>query len=355
MGTMTEFPIVVVQYKRADFGVGTEEELHWMLMILVTDNTTSTTTVTPPPPLHPYELNAPSTEPALQPKPPAFDPTTSTSTSTPMVMTGPSFQAIDRHYSDGRGVVWTLHYTQTDHLVNVLSRRCLGGVRIGGISFRVDDEGGEGRWKTREELECEVREVVELIRGHEPVVKRDVEGWNCRSWVLEALQLLREKQREPQGSEDKGSKGSKGSKASKASKASNGSQQQQQHESHPECSNLRDWIDDDVLFDQKWIVERMRIASRETVRRNASLDELGLEDGTMSVKLVGGKEKKQGLSEGGKRVGEGKCHVPVVVGWECCNGEGEGGEGEGEEDEEGECGVGEGEGGSVGEEGVKEQ
>lgn len=316
-----EFPIVVVQYKRADFGVGTEEELHWMLMILITDTTS------------PLAGSCHSEELA-------------------MTMSGPSFQAIDRHYSDERGVVWNLHYTQTDNLVNLLSKRCLGGVRVGGISFRdmgkereeVDGEKGDGkeeadeqdkgkevngegggRWKTREELESEVKEVVELIRGHEPAAKQDVEGWNCRAWLLEVLQLLREKQRQDGVRDEGGSgsnKGSKSSKASKASKVKDEEPKERQTE-----SRSRGWVDDGVTLEQKWIVERMRVASRETVKRNALLEELGL-DGGMSVRLVGAKEEMQELSDGEKRVAEGrmKYHVPVVVGWGCCDGEGSKGE-----------------------------
>lgn len=265
-----------------------------------------------------------------------------------MIMSGPSFQAIDRHYSDERGVVWNLHYTQTDNLVNLLSKRCLGGVRVGGISFRdmgkesdeVDGEKGNGkeengeggsRWKTREELEREVKEVVELIRGHEPVVKQDVEGWNCRAWLLEVLQLLREKQSQGGVRDEGGSgsnKGSKSSKASKASKAKDEEPKERQTE-----SRSRGWVDDGVTLEQKWIVERMRVASRETVKRNALLEEL---DGEMSVRLVGVEEKTQETIEGESRVGEGrmKYHIPVVVGWGCCDGEG--GEGEGSENEGGE-------------------
>ena len=64
--TVADYPIVVAQYTRADYGAGQEENLHWALAVL----------------LHEGQQK------------------------------GPVYQAIDRHYSDGRGVdggVWTGH------------------------------------------------------------------------------------------------------------------------------------------------------------------------------------------------------------------------------------------------------
>ena len=78
-----EHDIHVVQYERADFGVGSEEELHWAIVVL----------------------------PPGKPK-------------------GRSFQVIDRYYQDERGVQWNLH-DQTEDLRS--TRKCFGGVRIGRV------------------------------------------------------------------------------------------------------------------------------------------------------------------------------------------------------------------------------
>ncbi|KAI0322763.1 hypothetical protein OF83DRAFT_426455 [Amylostereum chailletii] len=76
--------IAVVQYERADYSVGAEEELHWAI-IVITDTT--------------YQ-------------------------------TGPAFQAIDRHYTNTQEVVWSLFAKD----VNLGStRKCLGGVYVGTV------------------------------------------------------------------------------------------------------------------------------------------------------------------------------------------------------------------------------
>lgn len=81
------FSLVVRQYERADWGVGHEEELHWAIV--------------------------------------------STHTSYNDIKGYASWQAIDRHYSDGRPnpVVWELHYSPDVRLHQ--DAKCLGGMNIG--------------------------------------------------------------------------------------------------------------------------------------------------------------------------------------------------------------------------------
>jgi len=76
--------ISVVQYERADYGVGTEEHLHWAIVLLPSGGKTK----------------------------------------------GRSFQVIDRHYQDERGVQRNLYDLDEDLRRN---KRCLDGVRIGSV------------------------------------------------------------------------------------------------------------------------------------------------------------------------------------------------------------------------------
>ncbi|KAL1661291.1 hypothetical protein GGF50DRAFT_90735 [Schizophyllum commune] len=86
-GGKSDLPLAVVQYKRDDFGVGTEENLHWAI-VAVSSNKSGT-------------------------------------------IVGAVWQVINREYSDGRGLVWELsHRTQ---VVLNKSSKCLGGVIIGSI------------------------------------------------------------------------------------------------------------------------------------------------------------------------------------------------------------------------------
>ena len=86
-GGKSDLPLAVVQYKRDDFGVGTEENLHWAI-VAVSSNKSGT-------------------------------------------IVGAVWQVINRKYSDGRGLVWELsHRTQVE--LNK-SSKCLGGVIIGSI------------------------------------------------------------------------------------------------------------------------------------------------------------------------------------------------------------------------------
>ena len=81
------FSLVVMQYERADFSVGHEEELHWAI-VAVSSNKSG-------------------------------------------IIVGAMWQVINRKYSDGRGLVWELsHRTQVE--LNK-SSKCLGGVIIGSI------------------------------------------------------------------------------------------------------------------------------------------------------------------------------------------------------------------------------
>lgn len=81
---------------------------------------------------------------------------------------GHCFQAVDRHYSDGRGTVWEPHYTPSASLRK--TTKCLGGVQIGSVKARKLDA------------------LVTLVRAHPTIPK--FEGWNCRDWILEVVELL---------------------------------------------------------------------------------------------------------------------------------------------------------------------
>ena len=86
-GGKSDLPLAVVQYKRDDFGVGTEENLHWAI-VAVSSNKSG-------------------------------------------VVVGARWQAVNRVNPDGPRVVWELeHRTQVE--LNA-SARCLGGVIIGSI------------------------------------------------------------------------------------------------------------------------------------------------------------------------------------------------------------------------------
>jgi hypothetical protein len=82
------YPIVLAQYKRDDYGVGDEEELHWALIVIISRAD----------------------------------------------LEGHCFQAVDRNYTDGRGKVWTSHYAPSASLRR--TRKCLGGVQIGSVKAR---------------------------------------------------------------------------------------------------------------------------------------------------------------------------------------------------------------------------
>ncbi|KDQ58934.1 hypothetical protein JAAARDRAFT_68530 [Jaapia argillacea MUCL 33604] len=83
--TNPKYPIVVVQYKRDDYGVGSEQHLHWALIIITKGNS------------------------------------------------GPCFQAVDRIYRDRPRKQWSAPYME----VNIEStRKCLGGVQVGTVKHR---------------------------------------------------------------------------------------------------------------------------------------------------------------------------------------------------------------------------
>ncbi|TFY77117.1 hypothetical protein EWM64_g6891 [Hericium alpestre] len=83
------YPIAVVQYERDGYGIGTEEQLHWALVVL--------------------------TGPG---------------------MAGPAFQIFDRTYNDGR-VVWNFF----DGVLQLgIATKCLGGVCIGIVKQSELDE-----------------------------------------------------------------------------------------------------------------------------------------------------------------------------------------------------------------------
>jgi len=119
------YPIVIAQYKRDEYGVGDEEHLHWALIVIKSKDQ----------------------------------------------LAGHCFQAIDRHYSDGRGTVWSPHYAP--HASLEKTTKCLGGVQIGSVRAR------------------ELDDLVAIIRHHPTAPKFD--GWNCRDWIIEVIELLRGK------------------------------------------------------------------------------------------------------------------------------------------------------------------
>lgn len=80
-----DYPIAVIQYERDGYSVGQEQHLHWALIVITNDDG----------------------------------------------MSGPCWQALDRHYSDGRGIVWELYDGKVVRLMS--TRKCLGGVKIGSV------------------------------------------------------------------------------------------------------------------------------------------------------------------------------------------------------------------------------
>ncbi|KAI5887668.1 uncharacterized protein SCHCODRAFT_02680727 [Schizophyllum commune H4-8] len=122
-GGKSDLPLVVVQYKRDEFGVGTEDELHWAI-VAVSSNKSGT-------------------------------------------IVGAVWQVINRVYSDGRGIVWSMHHRSEVELN--ASSKCLGGVIIGSIKGK------------------DVEKLNTLIESnHVPQVR--TKDWNCRSWVMEVIQ-----------------------------------------------------------------------------------------------------------------------------------------------------------------------
>ncbi|KAJ7183636.1 hypothetical protein C8R46DRAFT_884416 [Mycena filopes] len=124
-------PIVIAQYERDDFTVGDEEKLHWAIIVLT--------------------------------KPDALE--------------GHVFQAIDRIYSDERGEQWSRHYQANGSVLK--APKCVGLAQIGAVKAR------------------EVQSLLDLVgtsdnsKGY-PALKR-FEGWRCKDWVLEVVDLLRER------------------------------------------------------------------------------------------------------------------------------------------------------------------
>jgi hypothetical protein len=84
----SSYPIVIAQYERDDYGVGSEQHLHWALIVMTSKED----------------------------------------------LQGHCFQAIDRHYSNRRGKVWELNYMSRVSLRN--TRQCLGCVQIGIVKAR---------------------------------------------------------------------------------------------------------------------------------------------------------------------------------------------------------------------------
>ncbi|THH18338.1 hypothetical protein EW146_g2647 [Bondarzewia mesenterica] len=120
LGVDKTLPIVIVQYERDKYGVGTEEHLHWALVVFTKAREQQ----------------------------------------------GPCFQVVDRHYRDGR-----VEWLSIDQNVTLgRTKKCLGGVHIGNVK------------------RSKLGNLRELVAAHPPVVRS--EGWNCRDWVMEVIQLL---------------------------------------------------------------------------------------------------------------------------------------------------------------------
>ncbi|KAK7693544.1 hypothetical protein QCA50_003113 [Cerrena zonata] len=116
--------LVIAQYERADFTVGNEEEFHWALIVLTNVREQK----------------------------------------------GPSWQALEYNYSDGRGLVWRLVAADVGL---PKSEKCFGGVRIGTIKSE------------------DIATMDEIIKSNVPSPKFD--GWTCRDWIMETLELIEPK------------------------------------------------------------------------------------------------------------------------------------------------------------------
>jgi hypothetical protein len=94
----------------------------------------------------------------------------------PDVLEGHIFQAIDWIYSDERGEQWERHCQSSGSVLKV--SKCVGLTQIGSVKAR------------------DLQSLVDLTgmgdnsKGY-PAVKR-FEGWRCKDWVLEVVNLLRD-------------------------------------------------------------------------------------------------------------------------------------------------------------------
>ncbi|KAJ6492551.1 hypothetical protein C8R47DRAFT_1270830 [Mycena vitilis] len=122
------YPIAIAQYERDDFTVGSEEKLHWAIIVLTN----------------------------------------------PTALEGHIFQAIDRIYSDERGEQWERHYQAAG---NALVPKCVGLAQIGAVKAR--------------DLQSLVDLIgtSDNSKGY-PTVKR-FDNWRCKDWALEVVDLLR--------------------------------------------------------------------------------------------------------------------------------------------------------------------
>ncbi|KAJ3745817.1 hypothetical protein DFH05DRAFT_1055928 [Lentinula detonsa] len=121
-GNNETYPIVVIQYERDGFSVGREDQFHWALIVITDEKEKS----------------------------------------------GPCWQALDRHYSDGRGVIWELYDGKVVHPER--TTKCLGGVKVGSVK------------------KSELKSLKEILGALQPAPK--FHEWNCRDWVVEAILCL---------------------------------------------------------------------------------------------------------------------------------------------------------------------
>ncbi|KAJ7183781.1 hypothetical protein C8R46DRAFT_1344494 [Mycena filopes] len=123
------YPLAIVQYERADFKAGSEEQLHWALMIVTKREKRE----------------------------------------------GHIFQAVDRTYQGQSSATWTRSYLPKGSLLK--TSKCLGLVQIGSVKAR--------------DLKAFIALVGDEDNTHGYPTVASFPGWTCKEWVLEVIELLR--------------------------------------------------------------------------------------------------------------------------------------------------------------------
>ncbi|KAH9855449.1 hypothetical protein C2E23DRAFT_724361 [Lenzites betulinus] len=126
---LEEYSIVVSQYERGCYSVGNEEQFHWAIVIITNENERK----------------------------------------------GYMYQAVNKvsRTPEGLGVVvWEL--STSDEVSLEKSRRCLGAVRVGVVKQK------------------ELQDLHKAIVNHPPVDTGKPDGWNCRDWVMECIEIMKE-------------------------------------------------------------------------------------------------------------------------------------------------------------------
>ncbi|KAJ7027727.1 hypothetical protein C8F04DRAFT_1237990 [Mycena alexandri] len=134
MGTVAKLvnaslPVVIAQYSRDDYGAGQEEFLHWALMVIVKRGS----------------------------------------------LEGPTWHAIDKHRPDGQ-VFWERAYLPKASLLR--TSKCIGLVQIGIVKAR------------------DLKSFISVVGSGDPSTGHPVspsfQGWRCKDWVLEVIEIIRE-------------------------------------------------------------------------------------------------------------------------------------------------------------------